>query len=381
METGIDPISVCSSFGFDDARIHETIVALGIRAEHAELAERIRREIIGDAAERIVDACLAALASLPEAARVEADPSAPACRQALSDQLRRFGSRFDTPEYFAEYLALSTTRSHAGFSLRMLLLQQHVTQQVLLERLHDRVPHDSDAARALASCILKLTALNLLLIMEGFHRHQAHELQEALDRSRAEAARLHQSVATDALTGAITFSHAMKELDSQIRKAAGSGRPLCVMMADLDFFKKVNDTYGHLVGDIVLKHTAERIKSAVRDFDVVGRFGGEEFVVFLANTDLALGKVIAERIRHGIAQTPFRAKRFTIDVTISIGVALLKPGETREALLERADAAMYQAKGAGRNKVVVAEDIEGSASAQGRHADRLDGTARGDGGA
>jgi two-component system, cell cycle response regulator len=111
---------------------------------------------------------------------------------------------------------------------------------------------------------------------------------------------------------------------------------------------RVNDTHGHLVGDSVLIHTAERIKSAVRDFDMVGRFGGEEFTVILTYADMALARVIAERIRQDVAGTPFHAKGHIIEVTISLGVAMLRPGETRESILERAGVAMYEAKKAGR---------------------------------
>lgn len=356
VETTLGPASVCSSFGIDYLRIRETLAALRLRDEHGGLAERIRTEVIGQGAGQVVDACLDALAGLTESALLRTGPDARAYRHAWCDRLQRFGAGFDTPAYFAEHLSLPATPAQAGFSLRLLQMQHHVTQQVLLERLEERFRHDPGAARALASCLRKLTALNLLLATEGFHRRETDGLRGALADLRAEATRLYRSAATDELTGAMSFSHTMYALDRQVGKSAESGRPLCVLMADLDFFKKVNDTYGHLVGDIVLKHTAERIRSAMRDFDIVGRFGGEEFVILMANTDLELGKAIAERIRQSIAQAPFHVKKHTIDVTISIGVALLKPGETRDAVLERADAAMYAAKMAGRNRVMVVGD-------------------------
>lgn len=355
MNTG--PAAICLSYGFDDKRIQETIAALGMHARLGESAELIRREVIGDKAEEIATACLAKLAGLSDASLLKPGMDASAHKQILVDHLRGFGLNFDAPAYFAEYLSLSKTLACTGFSLHLLHMLHDLLQQVLLDQLHDRFGHDSETTSTLASCISRFTALNLLLTIEGFHQHEIGRLRESLEELRAEAARLYQSASTDQLTGAMSFSHAMKMFDRQIKKAEESRKPLCVMMTDLDLFKRVNDTYGHLVGDIVLKHTAERIKSAVRDFDIVGRFGGEEFVVLLTNTDLGLSKVIAERIRRDIAASPFHAKKFNIDVTISIGVAMLKPGETREALLERADAAMYEAKRTGRNRVVVAEDI------------------------
>jgi two-component system, cell cycle response regulator len=129
-----------------------------------------------------------------------------------------------------------------------------------------------------------------------------------------------------------------------------------VIMIDLDFFKKINDTHGHVIGDFVLRHVASRIQAAVRDFDKVGRFGGEEFVIIMTNADLDLAKVIAERVRKGVMDTPLHLKELTIQITISLGVAMLKEGERKEALLERADTAMYEAKRGGRNRVVIALD-------------------------
>jgi two-component system, cell cycle response regulator len=111
-----------------------------------------------------------------------------------------------------------------------------------------------------------------------------------------------------------------------------------------------------MVGDLVLRHVAGRIQASTRDFDMIGRFGGEEFVIIMMNTDLELGKVIAERIREGVIKAPFHVKQYNIPVTLSLGVAMLRQGERKESLLERADAAMYEAKRSGRNRVVVAND-------------------------
>lgn len=129
-----------------------------------------------------------------------------------------------------------------------------------------------------------------------------------------------------------------------------------MIMIDLDFFKKINDTHGHVIGDFVLRHVASRIQAGVRDFDKVGRFGGEEFVIIMTNTDLELAEIIAQRIRQGVMDTPLHLKELTIHVTISLGVAMLKEGERKEALLERADTAMYEAKRGGRNRVVITRD-------------------------
>ena len=135
------------------------------------------------------------------------------------------------------------------------------------------------------------------------------------------------------------------------------GKPLSVMMLDIDFFKAINDSYGHDAGDDVLREFAVRIRKSIRGIDLACRYGGEEFVIVMPETDLHIAGRVAERVRRSIACEPFAiekgAKR--IDVTISIGIATLeKKGEPVADVLKRADVALYRAKHDGRNRVVAA---------------------------
>lgn len=357
-----EPISICIKYGFDDTRIRETILALDLHPEHGGLAERIRREVIGVGAEELVNACFAVLAGLREFSLIEPNLDVSVFKQIWVHQIRCIGQGFDTPAYFAERLTLSADRAHEGLSMSVLHLQHQITQQILVERLFTSFQNDLKTVWTLMPCLLKFISLDLHLTIEGYHLQEIEGQQKKLAACHAESAKLYQKVATDQLTGVMSFSHVMEALENHVNKAVQTGKTLCVMMIDLDFFKRVNDTHGHLVGDIVLRHTAERIKAAVRDFDMVGRFGGEEFTVILTNADMTLARVIAERIRQDVAETPFHAKGHIIEVTISLGVAMLRPGETREAILERADVSLYKAKQTGRNRVVVAEDLEQAAS-------------------
>lgn len=350
----------CAALGFDCARILATISLLGLDAEHGKRAERLRSEFINGKAEALVSSCLDALARNQDFSLVERNIGAESFKQSWIHHLRGFGQNFDAPRYFEDRLGVAAAWARAGIPLGILQLQHGLMQQVLVDTcasIQGRSRGDPGAVWPLVDCVLKLTSLGLYLTAEGYRLPEVGELQKDLDKLREEAARLHQKAATDQLTGVSSYSSLMETLEHQVGKAKQKGDPLCVMMADLDFFKKVNDTYGHLVGDLVLRHTAERIQAAVRDFDVVGRFGGEEFVIILKNTDLALARVIAERIREEVAGTPFHAKEFNIEVTISLGVAMLRKSECLETLLERADAAMYQAKKDGRNRVAVADDF------------------------
>ncbi len=124
-----------------------------------------------------------------------------------------------------------------------------------------------------------------------------------------------------------------------------------IMILDIDHFKKINDTYGHLAGDYVLKELAKIIKNVIRKSDICGRFGGEEFVIILPNTKISGAMKLAERLRKEIENHPFTFGEKQIKVTVSIGITSVGINDSYESLLSRADEALYEAKKKGRNKV------------------------------
>jgi two-component system cell cycle response regulator len=160
---------------------------------------------------------------------------------------------------------------------------------------------------------------------------------------------------TDQLTGLHNRRYMSRHLDTLVAGARKSERPLAFVIMDIDFFKQVNDTYGHDIGDEVLKEFAKRISANVRGIDLACRFGGEEFVVVMPDTDLPFAFSISERLRQSIETTPVKISSapHALNITISIGIAGLEDGDAgAEALLRRADQALYRAKRSGRNKVV-----------------------------
>ena len=158
----------------------------------------------------------------------------------------------------------------------------------------------------------------------------------------------------DALTGAFNRRHMDAQLPGLLRRAREAGHPLSFVIFDIDRFKSVNDTWGHPVGDIVLKEVAARTRRVLGDNEMLLRMGGEEFVVLAPGLDLAGGCDLAERIRDVIAATPVPAGPAAgeLPITVSLGVAEAAPGETGEDLIHRADEALYRAKRGGRNRVV-----------------------------
>jgi two-component system cell cycle response regulator len=160
---------------------------------------------------------------------------------------------------------------------------------------------------------------------------------------------------TDALTGLFNRRYMESHLATLIEQAIARGKPLTALVLDIDYFKSVNDTHGHDAGDDVLREFALRIRRSIRGIDLACRYGGEEFVVIMPETDMAVAAMVAERLRRRIAADPFAIQQGarSIEVTISIGLAGLRGKEDNAAaVLKRADQALYRAKRDGRNRVV-----------------------------
>jgi two-component system cell cycle response regulator len=160
---------------------------------------------------------------------------------------------------------------------------------------------------------------------------------------------------TDALTGLYNRRYMETHLTTLVEQAAARGKPLAVLILDIDYFKSINDTYGHESGDDVLRQFGVRMRKSIRGIDLACRYGGEEFVIVMPETDMAVAATVAERLRRRIASEPFAVEQGgrTIEVTISVGIATLEGGEDNAAgILRRADQALYRAKRDGRNRVV-----------------------------
>jgi two-component system cell cycle response regulator len=184
------------------------------------------------------------------------------------------------------------------------------------------------------------TSLRFTLVDEA-EEHALRKVYEAANR--------------DALTGAFNRKHLEERLSAELEAAGRDGNRLSVIIGDVDFFKKVNDTHGHLAGDAVLKAVARKLAESVRPEDLVARYGGEEFVVLARGLDQTEAVDLAERLRAVLAAEPVPWEDKKIPITASLGVASLTccgPAASKEKLLGTADGRLYRAKETGRNRVV-----------------------------
>ncbi len=174
---------------------------------------------------------------------------------------------------------------------------------------------------------------------------------------KAQLDEIRQMARTDVVTGLFNRRHFEDEVERLLTSPDAREEGLAMLFFDIDDFKRFNDNYGHPVGDMVLKLVARIIRSGVRDHDLCGRFGGDEFVILLSKIGPADARHLAERLRDRMASTPLRRRGSNEtfgNLTISMGMTSYSPPESLQAFLERADSALLEAKQAGKNKLVVA---------------------------
>ncbi len=227
------------------------------------------------------------------------------------------------------FFGLLMSRSVADSRLARERIEARMNQALLVQRLREVVLEQQGIQLSLEAKSAALERSNILLNELAIH---------------------------DGLTGAYNRGHVQELLRQSVARYNRYHQALCVMLIDLDHFKQVNDDHGHAVGDEVLRQISVKASACLREGDVFGRWGGEEFIALLPNIDLNGATDVAERLRLGIMELKFYSAARAFGVTVSIGVSQILGSESAESLVDRADVALYAAKDAGRNCVVLANE-------------------------
>ena len=186
-------------------------------------------------------------------------------------------------------------------------------------------------------------------------RQEVQDAEAKIHALEAKLQHLSELVREDQLTGSLNRRGLDDVFERETARADRRGTPLCIAVLDLDDFKKLNDTLGHIAGDNALKHLVKVVKETLRSMDVIARFGGEEFLILLPETTIEAAEATMTRLQRELTRHFFMHENEKVLITFSAGVALRRPNENQTDLVKRADGAMYKAKKSGKNRVTVAE--------------------------
>ncbi|HED19003.1 MAG TPA: diguanylate cyclase [Gammaproteobacteria bacterium] len=343
---------LCDQFGFDAEWREAQLTLIGLDSHSRDDVRMLHEKLLTrEAAERIIDQFCSQLLKNRQVADLLSSFDLRHLKARQVDYFSEFGVRFRDARYFESRAQVGVAHARVGVPLSLYLESFGMLQCLILESLPGHI-EDRSQRQTMMRLVLKLTTLDIALATEVYHRSRIQDLDRSVKSRRLEQNLLRTRLEQDALTGASSRTSLLRELQNAIARCEKTGQPLAVIMADLDHFKVVNDTEGHLVGDRVLAEVAARIKAALREFDLVGRYGGEEFVVLLENTSPHTAHQIAERIRQRIGSQPVHAAGQQVEITVSQGIGMWVEGDDRQSLLKRADEAMYAAKNAGRDCIV-----------------------------
>lgn len=345
-------LTYCEQFGFDAAKIGERLAWFGLSEADHETAQRLQQEVITPSTASIVDEFYGWLQTLEAAKSLLGDEDT---RQHLKGTMTHYlttlGANFQAADYFESRLRIGQAHAWVGVSLSLYQCAYHHLGQLMLALAENVTGLSHEQQRDMRCFLHKILALDMSLAIDTYHSSQVQTLEESLQRMRLRETYLRVEAQTDALTGLSNHEYIVKELTHCLKTSHELGESCAVVMADLDFFKLINDEHGHLVGDKVLMEVARRLRSALRDFDSLGRYGGEEFLIILKRANRHTVPVIAERIRHHVADEPINLHGLEIHATISLGVTFSHTDDHADNAIDRADEALYRAKNAGRNRV------------------------------
>jgi diguanylate cyclase (GGDEF)-like protein len=324
------------SFGEQDGRnlveIHEVIAA------HVD-------EIIGEFYDHLLQ--------FEELRGILSDPALVARLKGTQRQyLLSLGLSADCVEYAEGRLRIGLTHERVGLKQKWYLGAYHKLFELILQPLAVRYSGDASRLSSVVSTLNKIVTLDEIFVVETYYHATMQRLEESLHRLEDAHRQLEDFSRRDSLTPVDNRRALMEALALEFHRSRRYQHPFALLFLDVDHFKEINDRHGHVFGDHVLLHVVQLARGIIRPPDIMGRYGGEEFVIGLVECHQSSALQIAERIRQKISQEQFTWEHHATMVTVSIGVVMVSQEiEQVETLVARADEAMYCAKRRGRNRV------------------------------
>lgn len=346
---------MCERSGFDAAGIAKRVKLFELDGEqNRRLGRVLRQQVIVPSAQLIVEDFVKSLRRIEQfAAFADDDASQWRLPALLRRYLDGFGTNVESSAYFEQRLRIGHIHQRIGIPQPVYQSSYRKLEYELIRNIPPATRSDQASYEALINYILKIIALDVSLAVESYCKSQTCGLEDKLQDERGQTERLRELAMTDLLTNLHNHAFSRHLLVEELATSQETDRPLCLIMADLDRFKSINDEHGHLVGDHVLRIAAARMVAAARSNDEICRYGGEEFLFILANTDLQSAAEVAERVRRRVDTDEIQHRGASIHASVSLGIAQARPGDSVDDLIGRADAALYAAKQGGRNCVML----------------------------
>jgi len=342
--------TLCDKYGFDGTGRQHRLQVFGLSDADKLLSLLLHDTVIKEYKHNIIEQFYDFLLSQPETSVfIGGVGQVERLKKAHTQYLETLGIDYDQEIYFEYRLQIGLVHERIGLPLSLYQAAYRLLQQLLISYIPTGlVKEDKDN---LVQFIIKISGLDMSLATDTYYSIQVDNLTSSIVSLRHEEQKLSYKVKQDTLTGAASREYLMDVLERELPLSLQENTSMCVAMVDLDYFKQINDNYGHLVGDEVLKGVVGRIKARISKLDIIGRYGGEEFLLIFPKTKIETAIKILERVREHIAASAMNVDELLVSVTVSGGVTCSQKNDTIASLIERADNLMYQAKNKGRNRI------------------------------
>ncbi len=347
--------SLCKKYGFDTVGRHNRLRLMRLEEQDHLLAKQLNEQVICPQLDQLIDEFYDYMLGEEQILHFIGRLDINRLKKTQRNYLQTLGQGFDSEFYFEKRLQIGLVHSMINLPLTLYQCSYFYLQDLLLRKIYQTEGLDAQQRSALYEFTLKIICLDMSLATDTYFSNNVETLEKSVNRLREEKDKLSTKVNVDTLTGISSRGHVLINAGKAMVDSRKNGESFSLIVSDIDYFKAINDTYGHAAGDAVLKNVAARMDNLVRGDDMVGRIGGEEFLIILPGSDLEMASTVAERVRESIEKCPVKFQNNVIDVTMSLGVAEWFPDETLEQLINRADQALYEAKRSGRNRVRLTE--------------------------
>jgi len=353
-QSSITSFRLCQKAGFDNETISSRLNQLNLLEEDGCTSTQIMQEVITPFHKRIMDAFYDFVFAQPEMRSfIGAQKNIDRLKQTQTEYLLSFGIDFDKCEYFEYRLRVGAAHARINMPMHLYIAAYSEMQNLLHQALRDSSISDPARMVCCHQFINKIIFLDISLAIDAYNMATITDLSESVTQLEEEKDQLSNQLMHDTLTGALSRAYILDVLSKQLSiNKRSQHEKLSVALFDIDHFKKINDTYGHPVGDILLMKFVDTINFVIREQDYLGRYGGEEFLFLVFHTDPKDALHLVERIRTSIENTVYKINEHEIQITVSIGLTHIAMADDQDTIIERADNALYKAKHSGRNQTV-----------------------------